>query len=123
MSQRFGLSPQDAQLYAAAIPSQPVNRTGYDERYLVDYGAENLKFNSSLHYRLSDQLEASYTLNYGYGTSVYTGAQRYSLKNFNISQHKLQLEGSNFLLKGYGTFEDSGDSYIADFVLYQWSFF
>ncbi|MDR8393524.1 TonB-dependent receptor [Aliifodinibius sp. S!AR15-10] len=118
MSQQFGLSPQNAQQYAASIPSQPVNRTGYDERHLVDYGAENLKFNSSLHYRLSDQLEASYTLNYGYGTSVYTGAQRYSLKNFNISQHKLQLEGSNFLLKGYGTFEDSGDSYIADFVGY-----
>ncbi|MDZ7692629.1 MAG: hypothetical protein U5K69_16120 [Balneolaceae bacterium] len=63
-----------------------------------------MKINSSLHYRLSDQVEASYSLNYGYGTSVYTGAQRYSLKNFNITQHKLQLEGSNFLLKGYGTF-------------------
>lgn len=118
MSQQFGLSAQDAQQYALAIPSQPVNRTGYQENYLVDHEAENLRINGALHYRISENMEASYTLNYGYGTSVYTGAQRYSLNNFNITQHKLQLEGDNFTLKGYGTFEDSGDSYIADFVGY-----
>lgn len=112
----FGLSPTQAQLYASALPSQPVNRTGYQEQYLVDYGAENLKVNTSLHYRITDNVEASYTLNYGYGTSIYTGAQRYSLKNFNITQHKVELRGDNFMLRGYGTFEDSGESYIADFV-------
>lgn len=112
----FGIAPAEAQQYAAALPSQPVNRTGYQEQYLVDHGAENMRINGALHYRISENIEASYTLNYGYGTSVYTGAQRYSLNNFNITQHKLQLEGDNFLIKGYGTFEDSGDSYIADFV-------
>lgn len=111
-----GLSEEQARMYAMALPAQPVNRTGYQERHLVDYNAENMKLNGSLHYRLSDLVEASYTFNYGFGTSVYTGAQRYSLKDFNISQHKLELRGDNFLIKGYGTFEDSGDSYIADFV-------
>lgn len=116
-SNATGLTPAQASAYANAnMPSQPVNRTGYAENFLVDYGAENLKINTALHYRITDQVEASYTLNYGYGTSVYTGAQRYSLKNFNVTQHKLQLEGDNFTIKGYGTFEDSGDSYIADFV-------
>jgi len=112
----FGLSPTDAQLYASALPSQPVNRTGYQEQHLVDFGAENLKINTSLHYRITDNVEASYTLNYGYGTSIYTGAQRYSLKDFDIAQHKIELKGDNFSLSGYGTFENSGDSYIADFV-------
>ncbi|MEX0904628.1 MAG: TonB-dependent receptor [Balneolaceae bacterium] len=116
LSQATGLPADQAQLYANAIPAQPVNRTGYREEYLVDHDAENLKLGSSLHYRLTDNLEASYTFNYGYGTSVYSGAQRYSLNNFSIAQHKLQLEGDNFLVRGYGTFEDSGDSYIADFV-------
>lgn len=102
--------------YVAALPAQGVHRTGYEERHLVDYNAENLKVNTSLHYRLSDQVEASYTFNYGYGTSVYTGAQRYSLKNFNIAQHKLELNANNFMIRAYGTFENSGDSYIADFV-------
>lgn len=96
------------------LPDQVVSRTPYAEQYLVDYGAKNLKANIGLNYRLSDKVELSYLMNYGAGTSVYTGAQRYSLKDFNIQQHKLQLKGDNFLLKAYTTIEDSGDSYIAD---------
>jgi outer membrane receptor protein involved in Fe transport len=61
-------------------------------------------------------LELSYLLNYGYGTSVYTGAQRYSLKNFSITQHRLQLRGDNFYVRAYTTRENSGDSYIAEFL-------
>ena len=111
-----GLPVSLAEQYLAALPAQPVARTGYREEFLVDSGAENLKLGTSLHYRISDNVEASYTFNYGYGTSVYSGAQRYSLKDFDIAQHKIQFEGDNFLIRGYGTFENSGDSYIADFV-------
>ncbi|MEX2362699.1 MAG: carboxypeptidase-like regulatory domain-containing protein, partial [Balneolaceae bacterium] len=66
--QNFGISPQNAQAYAAALPPQPVNRTGYDEHTLIDYGAENMKVNTALHYRISDLAELSYTFIYGYGT-------------------------------------------------------
>ena len=111
-----GLPVQIAEQYVAALPNQAVARTGYREEHLVDHDAENLKLGTSLHYRLTDNLEASYSFNYGYGTSVYSGAQRYSLNKFNIAQHKLEFEGDNFLVRAYGTFEDSGDSYIADFV-------
>ena len=100
--------------YANSLPDQVVSRTGYEERYLVDYGAENIKFNGALHYRITNKAELSYTFNYGSGTSVYTGAQRYSLNNFDISQHKLELRGDNFFLRAYTTRENSGDSYIAD---------
>ncbi|OOG73722.1 TonB-dependent receptor [Algoriphagus sp. A40] len=100
--------------YLTSIPDQIVSRTGYDEKYLVDYGAKNYKVNGALHYRISDRSELSYTLNYGAGTSVYTGAQRYSLKNFEITQHKVELRGSNYFLRGYTTRENSGESYIAD---------
>jgi len=100
--------------YIASIPDQVVSRTGYDEPDLVDYGAKNYKINGALHYRITDRAELSYTLNYGAGTSVYTGAQRYSLNNFNITQHKLELRGDNFFVRTYTTRENSGDSYIAD---------
>jgi outer membrane receptor protein involved in Fe transport len=96
------------------LPDQVVSRTPYDERHLVDYNAKNFKANVGLNYRITDKMELSYMLNYGAGTSVYTGAQRYSLANFNIQQHKLELKGSNFFLRSYATIEDSGDSYIAD---------
>ena len=96
------------------FPTETVSRTPYAESDLVDYGAKNLKLSSGLHYRLSNTLELSYGLNYGSGTTVYTGGQRYSLVNFNIVSHKLELKADNFYLRGYTTIEDSGDSYIAD---------
>ncbi|MDR9415452.1 MAG: TonB-dependent receptor [Gracilimonas sp.] len=116
ISAQTGVPQSEVEKYVAALPSQPVARTGYQEQYLVDHDAQNIKFGTSLNYRLNDNIEASYTFNFGYGTSVYSGAQRYSLSNFYISQHKIQLDGDNFMVRAYGTFENSGDSYIADFV-------
>ena len=100
--------------YLPDLPNMVVSRTPYEERYLVDYGAKNFKANIGLHYRITEKAELLYNLNYGSGTSVYTGAQRYSLRNFNIQQHKLELKGDNFFVRGYATIEDSGESYIAD---------
>lgn len=96
------------------LPDHIVSRTPYDESRLVNYDAENIKASAALHYRITDRMELLYNLNYGSGTSVYTGAQRYSLSDFNIQQHKIELKGDNFFLRAYGTFENSGDSYIAD---------
>ena len=98
------------------LPSHVVSAPGYEEANIVDYGAENTKFNAALHYRLTDDMELSYMANYGWGTSIYTGAQRYSLADFSIGQHRLQLEGNNFYVRGYATLENSGDSYIAEFL-------
>ncbi|MEP4532004.1 MAG: TonB-dependent receptor [Cyclobacteriaceae bacterium] len=98
------------------LPSHVVTLTPYAEEDLIDYGAENIKFNTGLYYRINDKVELSYLFNGGWGTSIYTGAQRYSLSNFGITQHRLQLRGDNFQVKAYGTFEDSGDSYITEFL-------
>ncbi|MDZ7719940.1 MAG: carboxypeptidase-like regulatory domain-containing protein [Balneolaceae bacterium] len=116
ISGQTGVPASITEQYVGALPAQPVTRTGYREEFLVDHDANNLKFGGSVHYRFTDNLEGSYTANYGAGTSVYSGAQRYSLKDFYIHQHKIQFEGDNFMVRGYGTFENSGDSYIADFV-------
>ncbi|MFT5640611.1 MAG: iron complex outermembrane receptor protein [Cyclobacteriaceae bacterium] len=101
---------------AGDLPNHVVNLTPYKEVDLINYGAENKKLNVGLFYRLTDNIEASYLYNGGFGTSIYTGAQRYSLTNFGIQQHRLQLRGDNFNLKAYATFENSGDSYITEFL-------
>lgn len=98
------------------LPSHVISAPAYEESKIVDYGAENFKVNAGLYYRLNDNLELSYLYNGGYGTSVYTGAQRYSLSNFGIDQHRLQLRGDNFYVRAYTTREKSGDSYIAEFL-------
>lgn len=93
------------------VPSVSVSRTGYDERDLADYKTKSLRTNASMHYRVTEKIEAVLQANYGFGTTVYTGADRYSIKNFNIGQYKLELKGDNFFLRGYTTQERSGDSY------------
>lgn len=101
---------------AGDLPSHVVSLTPYKEKDLIDYNAKNMKANVGLYYRLNDKTELSYLYNGGFGTSIYTGAQRYSLNNFGIQQHRLQLRADNFYLRGYTTLEDSGDSYITEFL-------
>ncbi len=97
------------------LPNQVVSASSFREHELIDYGAENIKGNVGLYFRPTDGIELSYLWNAGYGTSIYTGAQRYSLNNFGIQQHRLQAEGSNWFVRGYTTLENSGDSYITEF--------
>lgn len=109
LPQLTGLTPQ--QILAQMIPNQSVSRTGYEERDLVDYDTKSLKLNGALHYRLTEKLEGILQANYGYGTTVYTGQDRYSIRNFSLSQFKAELRGSNFFVRAYTTQERSGDSY------------
>ncbi len=88
-----------------------VSRTGYEERYLTDYNVDNLKLNAALHYRLSDNMEAIYQYNFGQGTANYTGSSRFSINNFTLQQHRLELKGSQFFIRAYTTIENSHDSY------------
>lgn len=102
--------------YLPFIPGHTVSRTPYKESQLIDYHAKNLKASAGLYYRLNDKVELSLLYNHGSGTSIYTGAQRYSLKNFGIDQYRLQLRGDNFFVRAYTTQENSGDSYITEFL-------
>lgn len=100
----------------ALIPNTNVSRTGYAENGLVDNNVKSFKFNGALHYRVSEKVEAVVQVNYGYGTTLYTGTGKYSLRNFNLTQAKAELRGDNFTLKAYTTQERSGDSYTAGLV-------
>jgi outer membrane receptor protein involved in Fe transport len=101
---------------AGLIPDQAVSRTGYNENTLVDYDTKSFKTSNSLHYKISNGVEAIAQVNWGAGTSVYTGTDRYSLRNFSIGQYKLELKGQDFMLRGYTTQERSGDSYISSIL-------
>ncbi|WP_040679790.1 TonB-dependent receptor [Niabella aurantiaca] len=92
---------------------QLVSRTGYNEKDLVNYDAYSLKTSGGLYYKITDNIEASLLGYWGMGTTVYTGADRYSLLNFKIGQYKAELKGKNWFLRAYTTQENSGDSYTA----------
>jgi hypothetical protein len=90
-----------------------VSRSGYNERDLVDYGAMNFKFTAGLHYKITPGIEASWNTYWGTGTTVYTGADRYSLRNFKMAQHKLEVRHKNWFVRGYTTQENAGEAYQA----------
>ncbi|MDO6430098.1 TonB-dependent receptor [Flavitalea sp. BT771] len=96
-----------------ALNGVTVSRTGYKEADLVDYRTKNFKGTAAIHYRLTDNTEAILQGNYGSGTTVYTGSDRYSLRNFNIGQYKLEVRGKRFYVRVYTTQERSGEAYNA----------
>ncbi|KVV13372.1 carboxypeptidase-like regulatory domain-containing protein [Flavobacterium sp. TAB 87] len=95
-----------------------VSRTGYQERDLNDNKVKNIKADISLHFRPwgDDGAEIIFQEKLGLGTTIYQGANRYSLNNFRMSQTKLEVQGKNFFARVYNTSEDAGDSYDMRFA-------
>jgi outer membrane receptor protein involved in Fe transport len=88
-----------------------VSRTGYEEKDLATYGVYSLKLNGALHYRINDNLEAIYQMNFNQGTAQYTGSNRFVINDFQFIQHRLELKGSQFYIRAYSNQEISNNSY------------
>jgi len=94
-----------------------IHRRGYEEEDLVDYDSENLKAGLALHFRLQpdrdlESPELILSSNFSTGTTVYQGDNRYSLRNIQFFQHRLEInKRNNYFLRFYMTHEDAGDSY------------
>jgi iron complex outermembrane receptor protein len=88
-----------------------VSRTGYEEKDLMNYDSKGMGANASLHYRINENMELIYGYQVGKGRAAYTGSNRFMLNNFVLQQHKLELKGTNFFLRGYLVSENSHDSY------------
>jgi len=95
------------------FPDQVVSRTGWHERDMVDYGTTNMRIGGSLHYRFRNQFEALVQGNFARGTSVYTAQNRFSLRDFDIYNLRVEIKSPVFFLRGYTTIDNSGDSYDA----------
>ncbi len=95
-----------------------VSRTGYNEVDLMNYDAESFKVDAALHYRPNgdESLEIILNSKAGLGNTIYQGTNRYSIQNFLLHQHKLEVKGDNFFVRGYVTSEDAGDSYDTRFA-------
>lgn len=95
-------------------------RNGIEEKYLVDYDTRNLKVGTAIHYKLKKDLELAYAFNFGYGTTVYQGDNRYSLKDIQFFQNRIELsKDEKWFIRTYATNEDAGNSYDAYFTALQ----
>ncbi|HJU45916.1 MAG TPA: hypothetical protein VJ647_03985, partial [Chitinophagaceae bacterium] len=89
------------------------SRTGYYEKDVANYDAYNVKVSGGLYYKIKENIEASLIGYWGMGSTVYTGFDRYNLKNFKLGQYKAEVKSDNWFLRAYTTQENSGDSYTA----------
>ncbi|PJJ58841.1 TonB-dependent receptor [Hymenobacter chitinivorans] len=88
-----------------------VRRTGYYEKDLINPTVRNLKFDGSLHYKLTDKAELSYGYRYGLMDGIFQRGNKIQLKNVTVQSHKLELRGADFVARGYVLVENTGDSY------------
>ena len=90
-----------------------VSRSGYKEQNVIDPTTKNLRFNGSLNYKITPSIEASLMANWGSGTTVYTGSDRYNLRDFKMAQYKAEIKHKNWFFRAYTTQEDAGKSFNA----------
>jgi outer membrane receptor protein involved in Fe transport len=107
------ITPAQFTVFNSILPDENVSRTGYNEVDLTDNQVRNAKIDFSLHLRPfgNENLEVIWQSKFGFGNSVYQGANRYYLNGFFMQQHKLEFTGKNFFVRGYFTTEDGGNSY------------
>lgn len=92
-------------------------RTGYEERDLVDYDTRNLKTSAAFHYMVKPNVEFIAASNFGFGTTVYQGDNRYSLRDVLFFQNRLEIRKKDkWFVRAYATNEDAGRSYDAVFT-------
>ncbi len=101
------------QLYNSMANPTLVSRTGYNESAVFDPKTKNLKLSGALHYKFNNKLEAIIAGHWGNGNTVYSGNTRYSLKDIQVGQYKVELKHKNWFLRGYTTQEDAGETYGA----------
>ena len=95
------------------IPNQLVSRTGYKESDVVNNNTIDVKLSGGVYYKLTPGIEASLTGYWGNGNTVYTGSDRYSLKDLKIGQYKLEFRHKDWFMRAYTTQENAGESYNA----------
>ena len=122
---RYGDEADSGANFSSILGLGEIRRRGYAEEDLVDYDSENLKAGVAVHFRLNPErsLESTELLlasNYSTGTTVYQGDNRFSLRNIQFYQHRIELRNrDNFFLRAYATHEDAGDSYDPFFTALQ----
>ena len=91
-----------------------INRTGWKERDIIDYGIQLYKADASLYYKLGDVKKnniLSYTYRYLQSDAILRHTTVYPLRNLFQQWHRVNFEGSGLNFTAYYTAEDAADSY------------
>ena len=88
-----------------------VARTGYNEKDVVNYHLQTIKYDAALHYKPSATTELAYTYRGTVLDNVYQRSNRFRLEDYHLQQHALQLTTPVVQARAYITTENTGKSY------------
>lgn len=88
-----------------------VARTGYWEKDLVQPEVRNLKFDAGLYYRLTEHTQISYDYRVGQMDGVFQRGNKIQLNNAIVQNHKIEIKGNEFVVRGYVSIDGTGNSY------------
>lgn len=91
----------------AALFGRRVTRTGYTELDLLDNGGRvfSNRANVSLHYKLTDRVEASLGWYYGNGNLIRTAGFREYFPDYRRHQFRAEVRGDEFFVRAYNTLQ------------------
>ena len=94
-----------------------VSRTGYNDSDIMDYDAKSFKADAALHWRpTGGDLEVILQGKVGVGSTIYQGANRYSLENFTMNMSKLEVKNKDFFVRIYRVEDNAGNSFDSRFA-------
>ncbi|WP_341841725.1 TonB-dependent receptor [Chitinophaga caseinilytica] len=88
-----------------------VRRTGYWEKDLVNPTVENIKADLGLYWRITPKAELSYTYRFGEMDGLFQRGNKIQLDGVKVQNHKLELRGADYFVRGYVMLENTGNSY------------
>ena len=97
-----------------------VNRSGFQESALVDYGIENYKVHAGVFYKPLPSLVASYQLLFSEGDGIFRHGPIFPLSNTQNLINRIGLEGRRFSFLAYHNQQNTRDAYqlsgLGDFI-------
>jgi outer membrane receptor protein involved in Fe transport len=78
-----------------------VRRTGYNEEDLFDHKINNNRINASIHYKLTDDWRINALFKYGSQDLILRHTTSYPIKDFALTQYKLEIQGKGLTARTY----------------------
>ncbi|TGE06703.1 TonB-dependent receptor [Hymenobacter fodinae] len=107
----YGNESSDRSTLSLGGKNYQVARTGYDEKDVVDYHLQTIRYDAALHYKLTQRAELAYTYRGALLDNVYQRSNRFRLEDYRLQQHALQLTSPVVQARVYLTQENTGKSY------------
>ena len=94
------------------VDNTNVSRIGYKEENINDYRTKFITFDGALHFRPwgKDNAEIIYASKLHLSDNVIHASNRYDQRQGFMQQHKLEVKGKNYFVRGYYTENDAGST-------------